>query len=186
MSLHCHQLQTGSPAARNSGKTARRGESGQELLEFALITPLLFMLLLGIIWVARAYSIHQSITRAAREGARYAVLPSCATCGNAFPDTYAQAGACLANPTNSFDTFIAPALTAAHINPSLVTDYCQRADWLENSNPRQCGVIITFTYPVQIRIPFTSLNGTNLNLTTRVQMRMENQSATAGGTPTCP
>ncbi|MGH3628362.1 MAG: TadE family protein, partial [Sciscionella sp.] len=47
-------------------------DSGAELLEFAFVIPLLLMLLVGIFWIGRAYNIYENITRAAREGARYA------------------------------------------------------------------------------------------------------------------
>ncbi|MBI2815354.1 MAG: pilus assembly protein [Acidobacteria bacterium] len=161
-------------------------DRGTELFEFALIAPLLLTLLLGIVWFGRAYNVYQSITRAAREGARYAVLPNCATCGNTYADNYAQAGTCLANPTSSFTNYIAPALTAAHVDPQQVSNFCQKADWLENTSPRQCGVVISFAYPVHVTIPFTSLNGTNFNVSTQVQMRLENQRVDGSGNPTCP
>src|ERR1700726_4012969 len=66
----------------------RSEEAGAQLLEFALLMPLLLTLTIGIVWMGRAYNIYQTITRAAREGATYGVLPNCATCGNAMTDTY--------------------------------------------------------------------------------------------------
>ena len=54
-------------------------------MEMALALPLLLTLLIGIFWGSRAYNIYETITRAAREGARVAVAPSCATCGNTSP-----------------------------------------------------------------------------------------------------
>lgn len=161
-------------------------DRGTELIEFALIVPMLLTLLFGIIWFGRAYNVYQSITRAAREGAKYAVLPSCATCGNAYADSYGSVDTCLANPTNSFTDYIAPALTAAKVDPDLVTEFCQKAAWLENTDPKQCGVVISFGYPVQVTIPFTSLNGTTFNVNTQVQMRLENQSVDGSGNVICP
>jgi Flp pilus assembly protein TadG len=169
---------------------AASAEAGAEVFEFALVLPLLATLLLGIIWMGRAYNIYQTITRAAREGARYAVLPSCATCGNSYPDTYSSAGTCLHNPTNVFTNYVAPALSAANLNPSKVSNYCQEAAVLNsssNSSVYQCGVIISFTYPAQLAIPFTSLNGTTVNIKTQVAMRMENQSVDqSSGNAACP
>jgi Flp pilus assembly protein TadG len=52
----------------------RRGERGQALAEFALILPLLLLLIAGIIEFGRAWNIKQAVTDAAREGARYAVV----------------------------------------------------------------------------------------------------------------
>jgi Flp pilus assembly protein TadG len=154
-------------------------ESGVELFEFAVVAPLLLMLLLGIFWIGRAYNVYETITRAAREGARYAVLPSSAGAGNAYPD--ASSSAC-ASGTNTFNNYVAPVLTSSALDPTQVQSYCQRTLWLENTNPRQCGVEISFTYPVQLAVPFTSLSGTTINIRARAQMRQENQSA--GGT--CP
>ena len=154
-------------------------DSAVELFEFALVAPLMLMLLLGIFWIGRAYNVYETITRAAREGARYAVLPSSAGAGNAYADT--PSSACAAG-TNAFNNCVSPVLTSSGLDPTKVQNYCQRTLWLENTNPRQCGVEINFTYPVQLAIPFTSLNGTTISIQTRAQMRQENQSA--GGT--CP
>ena len=45
-------------------------ENGQALIEFALITPFLLMMLIGIIEFGRAWNLHQVVTDASREGAR--------------------------------------------------------------------------------------------------------------------
>ena len=52
----------------------RRDESGQALVEFALILPVILLLLIGMLEFARAWNLHQVMTDAAREGARRAVL----------------------------------------------------------------------------------------------------------------
>jgi Flp pilus assembly protein TadG len=51
-----------------------RGEQGQALAEFALILPVLFLLIAGIIEFGRGWNIKQAVTDAAREGARYTVI----------------------------------------------------------------------------------------------------------------
>jgi Flp pilus assembly protein TadG len=48
-------------------------EHGQSIAEFALIAPILFILIFGIIDTARAYNAWVNIQGAAREGARYGV-----------------------------------------------------------------------------------------------------------------
>lgn len=48
------------------------GDEGQALVEFALVTPLLLLLIVGIIEFGRAWSMSQVITDAARQGARMA------------------------------------------------------------------------------------------------------------------
>ncbi len=53
---------------------ARTGEEGQALVEFALIAPILILLVVGIFEFARAWQAYQVLTDAAREGARNAVI----------------------------------------------------------------------------------------------------------------
>jgi len=48
----------------------RRGESGQSLVEFALVLPMLLLVLFAIIDFARLYQGHVTLTNAVREGAR--------------------------------------------------------------------------------------------------------------------
>lgn len=53
-----------------------RARRGAAVVEFALVVPLLFMLLLGIIEFGRTMMVYQVINNAARQGARQAVLGS--------------------------------------------------------------------------------------------------------------
>jgi Flp pilus assembly protein TadG len=55
-------------------RRGRRGRRGQALVEFALVAPLLLLLILGLMDFARAWNVYQVITDAAREGARTAVV----------------------------------------------------------------------------------------------------------------
>jgi Flp pilus assembly protein TadG len=52
----------------------RRNESGQTLVEFALIASLLFLVLFGIIEFGRIFHAYLVVTSAAREGARKAAV----------------------------------------------------------------------------------------------------------------
>jgi Flp pilus assembly protein TadG len=51
-----------------------RRDEGQALAEFALVLPLLFFLIAGIIEFGRGWNIKQAVTDASREGARWAVV----------------------------------------------------------------------------------------------------------------
>lgn len=55
---------------------------GQEILEAAIVLPLLFLILLGIFWFGRAFNITSTLHRAAREAVKTASQNICATCGN--------------------------------------------------------------------------------------------------------
>ena len=56
-------------------------KSAAELVEFAVVAPLLFMVLFGMWWFGRAFNINETMVRAAREGAAYGARPHCALCG---------------------------------------------------------------------------------------------------------
>ena len=55
-------------------RRARADERGQALAEFALIMPILFLLIAGILGFGRAWNLQQVVVDAAREGARVAVV----------------------------------------------------------------------------------------------------------------
>jgi Flp pilus assembly protein TadG len=71
------QLMFGTRAHTGDRRTARRrcsDDRGAALVEFAIIMPLLFLLLFGVIEFAIAFNDYQSIRQGARDGARQAVV----------------------------------------------------------------------------------------------------------------
>lgn len=148
--------------------TKWKAESGAELVEAALVLPILLMLLLGIIAFGRAWNTYQTMTRAAREGARMAVLTPCAD------STYCS-GATTYDANAIWTNFINPALAAANLNTSKVTNQTIKYVWLDPNDPSPsiCGIQVSFTYPYTFLLPFTSVNATTINFTTKVQMRLE-------------
>jgi Flp pilus assembly protein TadG len=52
----------------------RLNRKGQAIVEFALVLPLLLLLVVGMLEFAKAWNLHQTLTDAVREGARRAVL----------------------------------------------------------------------------------------------------------------
>ena len=137
---------------------------GQELVEFAFILPILMMLLLGIFYLGRFISVYEALGRAAREGARAALANTCATCGNA-PNT-AAASTAINNALQSASldptiAIISPPTAVTPLNPSDPTNY------------QVNGVTVQITYPIQLSIPFTTLNGTTFYMTQTVTMRQE-------------
>jgi Flp pilus assembly protein TadG len=146
--------------------TLWKEESGAELFEAALVLPILLMLLLGIVTFGRAYNEYQTITRAAREGAREAVLTPCATCSGV---NYAA--------SDIRTDFIEPALKNINLDPTKMSNFQAIYVALDpnDATPYICGVQISFQYPYTFSLPFTSLNLSTINLSTKVQMRLENQ-----------
>ena len=63
-------------ASVNSMADRLKSERGAELIEFALIFPLLLLVLLGIIDFGFLFQRYEVLTNATREGARMAVLPN--------------------------------------------------------------------------------------------------------------
>ncbi len=168
----CVRLDTRQSARPWRFRRLARDEQGAELVEAVLVFPLLLALIIGVFWLGRAYNIYESITRAAREGARFALAPSCATCGSAFPND------------TEVTTVINNALSAASMDPTQVNPAinilpASRSTCSQILNPTDptstqvAGVVISFGYPVQLNIPFTPLNATTITINTQVQMRQE-------------
>lgn len=160
----CHQLRTRLPRpATRSRNTGVVGERGAELLEFALVVPLMVMLVIGMFWFGRAWNTMQTLTRAAREGARFAVAPTCASCGNQLPSD-AQVR-----------SVVDASLVASTLDPSQVTGFSiQRGQILNpGTTPQTVGLIVSFSYPFQIVLPFTPVHLTTVSMAVQVQMRQE-------------
>jgi TadE-like protein len=161
---------------------------GAEIAEAALVLPLVFMFLLGIVWFGRAFQIYSTITHAAQQGAITAARPTCATCGNGFPSdgqvdsavysvtdaSNLDRGSITPNPPATMPPscpFLPPATCSPSISPITI---CRSVLLNSPSTPAQCGVIVSFKYPFQFYLPFTSLNLQRITLTAQAQSRMEN------------
>jgi Flp pilus assembly protein TadG len=64
------------PPLRATSPQAGRGQRSQALIEFALVSPVLLLLLFGVIDLGRAILYYDTLNHAAREGARVAVRAS--------------------------------------------------------------------------------------------------------------
>ena len=166
-------------------------EAGAEILEAALVLPILFMFLLGIVWFGRAFNIYSTITQAAQQGAIAAARPICATCGNTTSDAQVitvvdgvlQSSHLdpLQIPVNSKAPTVTSACSAAAPAPLCATTagnitICRSVilNPTGATDPVQCGAIVSFQYPFQFYLPFTSLNNQQIILTAQAQTRMEN------------
>jgi Flp pilus assembly protein TadG len=163
---------------------------GAEIAEAAVVLPIVFMLLLGIYWFGRAYNTYATITYAAREGARAATASTSATLGNSplTPDQVATRVAqvlqasklnpsavtqLLPNPALKDCNTLAPVTTCAAVggtNPQI----CFQSNVQINApasltEPSSCGVSVSFQYPYQFYLPFTSLNNQLIQLKANVQ-----------------
>ncbi len=170
-------------------------EEGAEIAEAALVLPLVFMFLLGIVWFGRAFNIYTTITQAAQQGAIAAARATCATCGNAAtPDgtdfttpgsvLYSVGAVLQASNLDPSQIVTSSAPPAGCTSPNHVT-ICRNVQLnvvapalpvpCDNA-PGQiqvCGTIVSFQYPFQFHLPFTSLNQQRIVMTAQAQSRME-------------
>jgi len=177
-----------------------RGTAGAEIAEAALVLPLVFTLLFGIIWFGRAFNIYSTIQQAAQQGAITAARATCATCGvtsNTFPSAATVDDAVYAvmnashlditkiklptSPPNCAPgqpcsacppPFPPPAASACSSTASIYV--CQNVQLNPAATPVQCGTVVSFQYPFQFNLPGTSLDMQQIILSAQAQSRMEN------------
>jgi Flp pilus assembly protein TadG len=180
-----------------------RNNRGAEIAETAMILPLLFVVLMAIFWFGQAFRLYGTITHAAREGARAAVAPACATC---------TATSAVQNATNA----VASALTAANLSPAqaaapvTVPNLCAcgspnsscgtavacqsvsasnvcvqtpvQLSYPANGGAGTCGTSVSFSYKYPFHFtlpcwpqPCTSLDLSKISLPAQAEMRLETQ-----------
>lgn len=79
---------------RRSLPLRRNGSAGQALVEFALVAPLFFLLLLGIFEAGRFVLNLETLNNATREGARYAIVHGAKSACPSGPMPGAKANPC--------------------------------------------------------------------------------------------
>ena len=177
-------------ARRTLGRLARETRAA-EIAEAAAVLPLMFMMLLGIFWFGQAFSIYGAITRAAQDGARAGAAPTCSTCSSgasAAANAVAAVNAdLLASKLDStkIPAPTPPTLTACNggsINTCATvsgSNVCVQSpvqlSQTATGGTGVCGISVSFQYPFQFWLPFTSLNKQRILLTTSARVRMETQ-----------
>lgn len=183
---------------RNSRLSRLHDASAAEIAEAAVILPMLFMLLLSIYWFGRAFSIYSTINHAARQASLTAAAPACANCiaACAWPGSSLPCDSMVADVVNQ-------TLTAAHLDIKQAQPFtptpaptpcpgvspeglcatasggnitiCRNVVLDQNStSPQACGVMVTFQYPYQFLLPFTSLNNQLILLKAQAEAGSEN------------
>ena len=85
-----------------------RGDRGSAAVEFAIVIPVLLLLVLGTVEFGRVFFLQNSITNAARVGARTMAIEASAANPNAVSDAKSQTAAAA----------VAPALTTTQVTVS--------------------------------------------------------------------
>lgn len=156
---------------------------GSEIAEAAVVLPVVFLFIFAILWFGLAFNTWGTVTAAAREGARYAARPTCATCGppvNGWSSTNLPGDAAVDAAVTSF-------LQAGRVDPTQIIAYQPDAAFLApclsppappapacsgptahnlticrfvvvnfGDAPQQCGIIVSFQYPFGSGLPFPS------------------------------
>jgi Flp pilus assembly protein TadG len=168
-----------------------RGTDAAEIAEAALVLPLVFTFMLGIIWFGRAFNIYSTIQQAAQQGAIKAARATCATCGNALvADATVTSTVETVMKSSSLDT--SQIIANAPSNPVFCPSppYPAGKCTVEGDNitvcwnvllnipastqAAQCGTAVMFQYPFAFNFPGTSLNMQRIVMTAQAQSRMEN------------
>jgi Flp pilus assembly protein TadG len=131
-------------------------ERGQALAEFAMIAPLLIILIFGIIDIARAYNGWVTVQGAARQGARYAVTGR-SECAAASPSREA----CIEHTAREYTTSLTNSATSIDVDIRSweYPDYAGSAT--DDSAGDQCDAVeVEVTYEFKAATPmFESLFG---------------------------
>ena len=93
------------------------GTVGSEIAEAALVLPIFFMIMLGIYWFGRAFNVYATINHAAREGARAAAAPTCATCAGPVNPTFCSTGISCQPTPDQVAGLVKQALQASSLDP---------------------------------------------------------------------
>lgn len=181
----------------------RRRDQGQALPEFALVVPIFFLVLFGVIQMGFLFAGQNGLSNAAREAARYAsTLPN--------PDT-TVAGSCAAAGTNAktvYDRLVAVNLpqyipgfqsgsltyvgalsacgTAALAGTGTGVGYCAAVN-ADGTYAVRVRVAVVYKHPLFIPLVGRIFSSTNtLELRAIEEMRVEGPSrSTAGGFAPC-
>lgn len=167
----------GGRAHRRCCQVSRRRDDGANLVEFALVLPILALFLFGIVQFGIAYDRQQSVNSAAREGARLGALTD--TTLEEIGDRAREAYDASASPTDDFTVVV---------NDGGGTEagrYTYSANGTETysvasgdatlmpcgSNPQSAFVEVVVTTPYDITIPFFGVQ--DVDIDSEAQFRCE-------------
>lgn len=138
---------------RGSGRVRAdaAGEEAQSLVEFALILPVLLLIILGVLEVSRAVWQENTLAYAAREATRYAIVHGS---GSSSPVPYCA---------SCSDATIQGVVERAAIG---VGNISTTVSFLDGNNDRQSRVAVVVTAPF-VPLPSQYLLGGALTLTLR-------------------
>ncbi|MDH3294737.1 MAG: pilus assembly protein [Acidimicrobiia bacterium] len=124
----------------------RSSERGAAIVEFALVAPILIMIMMGVVQLGLLLHQQQGIHAAAREGARQGSFPGA---------TETEIEAAVATALNEINLASAPVVTITPVNPSGIP--------CDETVPGADSVTVNVQVAAALDIPF--LAGQNVDLT---------------------
>lgn len=147
-----------------------REERGSNMVEFAVVATLLFLLLTSVIDCSLAFYSYHFVSSAAEEATRYAAVRGAdwsSSCSTSAPPNFSPGYDCTASATdiqNYVQSLAPPGINASSISiktdssfvwpgttPDCTTGPCTACS--TNSNSQGCFVRVQVTYPFQFTLP---------------------------------
>ena len=139
----------------------RRRPAGQAMVEFALVAPMFFLLLFGIVEAGRFIFYYENLSHAAREGARFAIVNGANTLGCPSGPPAPGTSACDTSGANVVTRVRQSAygVPAAGISVDRCWWYtaCDFATHGDGDNARGATVTVTASYTYSSLIPLVPL-----------------------------
>lgn len=151
-----HALREG-PTARRRRAARRRAEDGASAVEFALVLPVLLVIVFGIIAFGIVFAQQLSLGNAARQAARFGVVDQ-RTCGEILDEVTDSAGS-IAMSGGDVDVTVGVGTDEA---TALATDVCT-SDTVrpcEGSDPLGENVYVRLDYTSELIIPLAVVDTT--------------------------
>ena len=186
------------------GRDGGGDQGGQALTEFALVAPLFFLVLIGVIQLGFLFAGHNGLTNAARDAARYAsTLPTpdtttagnCSTSGSnakTVHDRLLAAGLPQSIPgfksaSLTYSGAMAACSTAALARTGTGVGYCADANG-DGTYAIRVRVTVVYRHPLFVPLVGRLLSSTDtLQLQAAEEMRVEGPNrSTTGGFVACP
>lgn len=120
---------------------SKRGITAQGMVEFALVLPILLVLLFGIIEFGRIFQAWLSVQNSARFAVRYAVTGQ-------YDTNYCDDAAVAEVNNDIFKKYLTNNITPA-VNPAAADTY--------NGSPQDCRIPLEFANDLKTRAPFSSM-----------------------------
>ncbi len=141
-----------------------RNQSGQALVEFALTSIIFFIIVLGLVDVARATWNYNTLAQATREGVRYAMVH-----GGASSDPSGPGSAYYEAPSSDTKVEEAVEKFAGGLDLSGLS---VQAEWLDGSNAPGSSIRVTAAYDYEPIFGFLNIFPVDLTMTSSSTMKI--------------